>query len=454
MRVSTRPRLGVWQLAWPAVLTNLLQSTVGLVDTKAVGTLGSSAVAAATAGHRMQFLLQALLLAASTGTTALVARAWGGNDREEAGRVMIASLALALGLAVVMGVLGLALAAPFAIGFGLADEPARLATTYIRWISAFNPTFAIGFVILAGLRAVGDTRTPLVVGASANVVNVILLYLFVYGGFGFPKLGIAGAALAGGLAFATSSAISAWLWLRGKLAFAPRFSDALQRERVRRLAAVGYPTALEQLVFQSGFIAFTFLMARHGTAALAAYGIGVQILSLSFVVGFGFSIASSTLVGQHLGARDPARATQSGWRALRYAVGSMSVLSVLIIALARPIARAMISDPEVVRLTVAFIYTLGVAQPLMAVDFALSGALRGAGDTRFPLITTFASLILGRVLLAAIFTWRGLPVEWIYGALLADYVIKATFMISRFRSGRWQLALEERGNSVEPAEAA
>jgi putative MATE family efflux protein len=451
---STRPRLGVWQLAWPAVVTNLLQSTVGLVDTKAVGTLGSSAVAAATAGHRMQFLLQALLLAASTGTTALVARAWGGNDREEAGRVMIASLALALGIALVMGSLGLALAQPFAIGFGLADEPARLAATYIRWISVFNPALAVGFVILAGLRAVGDTRTPLLIGAIANIVNVFLLYLFVYGGLGCPRLGIAGAALSGGLAFTTASALSVALWLRGRLAFAPRFAGALQRERVRRLVAVGYPTALEQLVFQSGFIAFTFLMARHGTAALAAYGIGVQILSLSFVVGFGFSIASSTLVGQHLGARDPQRATQSGWRALRYAVGSMSVLSVLIIALARPIARAMIDDAEVVRLTVAFIYTLGVAQPLMAVDFALSGALRGAGDTRFPLVTTFASLILGRVLLAALFTWRGLPVEWIYGALLADYVIKASFMISRFRSGRWQGALEDRADSIEPAEAA
>jgi Na+-driven multidrug efflux pump len=196
------------------------------------------------------------------------------------------------------------------------------------------------------------------------------------------------------------------------------------------------------------------MMTRYGTAALAAYGIGVQILSLSFVVGFGFSIASSTLVGQHLGARDPARATQSGWRALRYAVGSMSVLSVLIIALAKPIARAMISDPEVVRLTVAFIYTLGVAQPLMAVDFALSGALRGAGDTRFPLLTTFASLIGGRVLLAAFFAWRGMRVEWIYGALLADYVIKATFMITRFRSGRWQVALAHHSDSVEPAEAA
>jgi putative MATE family efflux protein len=451
---ASNPRLGVWALAWPAVVTNLLQSTVGLVDTKAVGTLGSPAVAAATAGHRMQFLLQALLMAASAGTTALVARAWGANDREEAGRVMIASLALGLGIAVVMGVLGLAIAEPFAVAFGLAEEPARLATIYIRWISVFNPTLAVGFLILSGLRAVGDMRTPLLIGATVNAVNVLLLYLFVYGGFGCPKLGIAGAALAGSLAFATASALSGGMWLRGLLAFRPRFAGALERARLRRLIAVGYPAALEQLVFQSGFIAFTFLMARHGTAALAAYGIGVQILSLSFVVGFGFSIAASTLVGQHLGARDPARATVSGWRAMRLAVASMSALSVLIIALAEPIARTMIADNEVVRLTVAFIYCLGVAQPLMAIDFALSGALRGAGDTRFPLFSTFASLIGGRVLLAALFTWLGLRVEWIYGALLADYIIKATLVTARFRSGRWKSALDDRAPSSAPAEAA
>jgi putative MATE family efflux protein len=444
----------VWQLAWPAVVMNLLQSTVGLVDTKAVGTLGSAAVAAATAGHRMQFLLQSLLIAASAGTTALVARAWGANDRDEAGRVMIASLTLGLGIALVMAVVGLLIAEPFAVAFGLADEPARLAATYIRWISVFNPALAAGFVLLAGLRAVGDTRTPLLVGATANVVNVLMLYLFVYGGLGFPKLGIAGAALSGGVAFTTASALSGGLWLRGWLAFAPRFAGALDRARVRRLIAVGYPAALEQLVFQGGFIAFTFMMARYGTAALAAYGIGVQILSLSFVVGFGFSIAASTLVGQHLGARDPVRATASGWRAMRFAVGSMSVLSIVIIALAEPIARTMIDDPEVVRLTVAFIYTLGVAQPLMAVDFALSGALRGAGDTRFPLLTTFASLIGGRVLLATLFAWLGLRVEWIYGALLADYVIKATLMIARFRSGRWQTVLKDPAESDPAAQAA
>jgi len=440
---SSRPGAGVWQLAWPAVITNLLQSTVGLVDTKAVGSLGPASMAASTAGHRLQFLLQALLLATSAGTTALVARAWGGGDREEAARVVGASLIVGAAIAAVMTIVGIVSAEPFAIAFGLDAEPARLAAIYIRWMSAFNLVFAISFVIGAGLRATGDMRTPLWVGALSNAVNVLALYMFVYGGFGAPKLGIAGAALSGGIAFAAGLAFGLALWLRRKLELQPVWTELLDRARLSRLLRVGYPAALEQLVFQGGFVVFTFLLASYGTMALAAYGIGVQILSLSFVVGFGFSIASSTLVGQHMGARDPRRAAASGWRAMRYAVVSMSVLSVLIVALARPIAETMISDPEVVRLTVAFIYILGAMQPLMAIDFALSGALRGAGDTRFPLFTTFVSLICGRVLLALAFKHWGFAVEWLYGALIADYIIKASLQSWRFRSGRWQHALAD-----------
>jgi putative MATE family efflux protein len=438
-------RMGVWQLAWPAVLTNLLQSTVGLVDIKVVGTLGAPAVAAATAGHRLFFVLQAVLMAVSAGTTALVARAYGAGDEDEAARVVSNSLVLACAIALVMGAAGELAAEPFATMFGLTGAPHALAITYIRWISGFTPVFAVGFVIGTGLRAAGDTRTPLLIGAISNVANIFFLYLLVYGGFGFPKIGIAGAALAGGLAFTVSAVVALWLWRSDRMLIRPVHGGPLLGERTRRLFEIGYPAALEQLVVQSGFIAFTFIIARFfGTPALAAYGIGVQILSLSFVVGFGFSIAASTLVGQHLGAGEPERAAHSGWRAMALAIGSLSVLSVLITSLARPIAEAMIGDPEVVRLTVAFIYTLGAAQPLMAIEFALGGALRGAGDTRFPLLTTFTGLIVGRVLIASLFTWQHYPVEWIYGALLADYVLKAILLITRFRSNRWQHMLDAR----------
>jgi putative MATE family efflux protein len=439
---ETGVRPDVWTLAWPAVLTNLLQSSVGIIDIKVVGSLGASAVAAATAGHRLFFVLMAVLMAVSVGATALVARAIGAGQRDEAGRVVSNSLALAMLLAVATGAFGLLLAEPFAWLFGLDGEARALAITYIRWISGFTPAFAIGFVISSGLRAAGDTWTPLWFGAISNVANVFFLYVLVYGGFGFPRIGIAGAALAGGLAFTLTAAVTLWLWHGRRLVLEPVAGASLDRERTRMLVRIGLPAAIEQFVVQGGFIAFTTLIARfYGTRPLAAYGIGVQILSTSFVIGFGFSIAASTLVGQHLGAGSPERAAQSGWRATVLAMAAMSVLAVIIVTLARPIARLMISDEEVVDLTVSFIHWLGIAQPLMAIQFALAGALRGAGDTRFPLVATLAGLIGGRVALACVFTWLRMPVEWIYGALLADYVIQSSLLALRFRGGRWQRVL-------------
>lgn len=446
-KIAVAPaRASVWQLAWPSVITNLLQASVGLTDVKVVGSLGASAVAAATTGHRLFFALQAVLMGVSVGTTALVARAWGAGDRNEASQVLRSSLRLGLSLAVGMSLLGVVFAELFAGLFGLPDDARELAATYMRWISGFTCVFAIGMVFFAALRGAGEMRTPLWTGAITNLLNILFLYALVYGGLGFPKVGIRGAALAGGLAFSTAALLLTVLWRSGRLCLPLLDADGKQRERVRALLRVGMPAAAEQLVVQGGFIAFTFIVARYfGTHALAAYGIGVQILSVSFVIGFGFSIAASTLVGQHLGARDPAAAAHSGWRAMRLAITSMSVLAIVIVSCAEQIARAMLDDPEVVRLTTVFIQLLGAAQPLMAIDYALSGALRGAGDARFPLFSTFAGLICGRVLLAAIFTLAQRPVEWIYAALLADYAIKALLLIARFRSERWRGALSAQG---------
>jgi putative MATE family efflux protein len=435
-------RASVWQLAWPSVITNLLNSTVGLTDVKVVGSLGASAVAAATTGHRLFFALQAVLMGLSVGTTALIARAWGAGERAEAAQLLRSSLSLAAGIASGMTLLGVLSAGTFAAAFGLPEDARDLAATYMRWISVFTCVFAVGMMFFAALRGAGEMRTPLWTGAVTNLLNVLFLYLLVYGGWGFPKVGIRGAALAGGLAFSTAALLLLGLWRSGRLAIPMATPDAHQRERMRALLRVGMPAAAEQLVVQGGFIAFTFIVARYyGTHALAAYGIGVQILSLSFVIGFGFSIAASTLVGQHLGAGEPAAAAQSGWRAMRLAVVSMSALALVIMTFAEQIARAMLDESEVVRLTAVFIRFLGAAQPLMAIDFALSGALRGAGDTRFPLLSTFSGLICGRVLLAALFTLAHRPIEWIYAALLADYAIKSVMLVVRFRSGRWRSAI-------------
>jgi len=429
---------GVWRLAWPAVLTNLLHSTVGFVDIKIVGALGAPAVAAVTTGNRLLFAFQAVLMAVGAGTTALVARAWGAGDRAEANRVTVASVVVCAASALVATVPAALFADEIARAFRLGDEAVAMAGVFMRWLACFFAPFSVMFMIGTALRAAGDTRTPLWIGAATAAVNIPLVYGLVGGHFGLPALGILGAALANGLSMCLSALLFAGLWLRGRLRLGWRSGRALEGHRLRRMLAIGYPAALEQVFWQGGFIGFLWIVSFYGTAPYAAYGIGVSILAFSFVVGFGFSIAAGTLVGQHLGAGDPEGAMRSGWRALLLSVCAMATLSACIMLGARSLARFMIDDPEVVDLTVFFMYVLGAVQPLMAVEFALGGALRGAGDTRFPLFAVLAGLVFVRIGLALLFVHLGLSVEWVFCALIADYVVKASLLTWRFASGRWK----------------
>jgi putative MATE family efflux protein len=429
---------GIFRLAWPAVLGNLLMSLVGIVQIKIVGSLGAEAVAAVTTGHRIFFITQGITMALSVGTTAMVARAWGAGDREEAGRVSRASVIISLFMSVGLALPCLVFAEQMVGVFELDADTLDAAADFLRVISLFNVGFAIVMVLSAAIRAAGDTITPLWIGAITNVVNVFLVYGMVFGRFGLPELGVVGAALAAGLSFTVGTVIVLFMWLRGWLLVGKGAGPALSRERVGQLIRIGIPAGIEQLIFQVGFIAFLYIVSFYGTAPYAAYGIGVQLLSLSFVVGFGFSIAASTHVGQRLGAKDPNGATYSGWRATWLSIASMTVIGAVIILTAEYTASLMIDDPEVVRLTVVFIYILGAVQPMMAIEAALGGALRGAGDTRFPMLVTLIGLVLVRGSVAAIGAYLGLAVEWIFAALIADYIVKAAMLVLRFRSDRWK----------------
>ncbi len=436
---ALRPEIpGILRLAWPAVASNLAYSMVGLVDIKIVASLGSSAVAAVTTGHRIFWVLQAVMIAITAGTTALVARAWGAKNKDEAERVTRASLWLCMGVAGAMTLPAFFFADQLAGIFELDDATVADAASFIRVMSLFNVAFAISMVIGSALRAAGDTLTPLWIGLGTNVVNVFLVYGLVFGQFGLPAMGVRGAALATGLSLLSGSMVSLGLWWGGKLRIPRGSGVALTRQRVRQVIRIGYPAGLEQAAMQVGFMVFLWIVSLYGTAPYAAYGIGVQILSFSFVVGIGFNIAASTHVGQKLGAGDPEGAEHSGWRAMRLAVLTMAILSGLIVMTAESIASFIIDDPEVVRLTVVFIYVLGAAQPLMAIDFTLGGALRGAGDTRFPLITTIAGLVVVRGCVAGLLALLDFGVEWVFCALLFDYCVKSSLMSWRFRRRAWQ----------------
>jgi putative MATE family efflux protein len=439
--VARARQRGVWALAWPTMTTFALQSLVGLVDFLIVKELGTQAIAAVGVAHQFHFATFAVLSAVTTGTVALVARATGAGRLDEADRV--------LRLSTILGALaGLALLAllPFThaivAAFGVEEPVVAAGGSYLRILLAFSLPLSFSVVLSSALRGAGDVRTPLVVGALVNVVNVVLNYGLVYGKLGLPRLGTDGSALGSGLALTAGAAVYAWLWHQNVLAI-PRQSwlRGLGRPDALRILRIGLPTALEQSAWQGGLWLFLKLVAGFGTEPVSAYIIGVRILSFSFVPGIGFSTAASTLVGQHLGAAEPELAARSGWRASALAMGVMGAAGLAIVAVAPWVAGWFdATGSRTVELTIAFIYILGAAQPLMAVEFALGGALRGAGDTRFPLVAILTGLFVFRLGGAFTTAKLGGEVVAVWSCLLADYLVKAALLAARFARGRWKHA--------------
>jgi putative MATE family efflux protein len=430
----------IWSLSWPAIATFGLESLVGLVDIVMVGRLGAAPVAGVGVGTQVYYAVNVVMAAVSTGAVALVARHMGAGEKDQAEDALLQSLLVAGFLSSLLAAVVFVIAASLIGAFGLEALVASEGTAYVRFIMLGVPSTALFAVVGAGLRGAGDMRTPLVLGAIVNTLNVVGNYLLIFGKFGFPQMGVRGAALASGIAL-TVGMLLALIHLNRRASVLRLHPTrvALNLPMVKRVLAVGTPTGVEQLLMQVGFMLYLAIAALYGTAAVAAYIIGVRILALSFLPGFGFSAAASTIVGQQLGAKQPDEAQRSGWETTRLAVFFMSSAGLLIFVGARPIATLFVGDEGVIEEAVRFIRILAVAQPLMAADFTLGGALRGAGDTRFPLWTVivgFYGARLGWAWLAA--KTLGLSVMWVWLALLGDYFVRAVLKGWRFRSGAWK----------------
>ena len=434
--------LSVWGLAWPPIVGNLLFASVGVISIKAVGTLGAEAVAAVGTGQRMVWVFQALLMAVMTGTTALVARAVGSKNMIEAAHVTRLAIGVSIALSLITTLVIVLFAEKFIGIFGLDPVAQELAVTYLTISILFIPFMAIGMVIGAALRAAGDVKTPMYIGIFTNIIAIYLLLGLVNGQYGMPKLGIIGAALAMGISFTIGAAIQLYLWLANKLVVPLGKAGAFTKERLRQLITISYPAGIESFVFQFGMLSFFWIVAMYGTEEVAAYNIGVNILMLSFILGNGFSVAAATLSGQFLGASDPVAAYKSGYQAAGMTMLAMSLSGLLLAFFAEPIAWFFIQDEEVVKFAVIFVWIFAMAQPFMALEFSLGSTLRGAGDTRSPLVITIIGLLVIRVPIAFLLYYLEMPVQWIFATLIIDYFVKGILLITRYRSKRWMKVLK------------
>ena len=436
-------RTSVFQLAWPVMIANLLQTLTTTVDVIMVGSLGAEAPAAVAAvgfGGQFIFLFFSVMISVSAGTIALVARTIGANNLDEADHILKQSLVLGALLSIPLTLFGLAFAEPMLAMFGAEADVVQLGGAYIRIISLVVFFQFIGFLGYAALRGAGDTVTPLWIGVLVNVVNFAINVNLIFGNAYVPRLGVPGAAIGTSISYAVGAVLLIVILIRGKHRLKLHLrGEWVDMETVRRIFRIGWPAALEQILLQVAFLVWVGMVVVFGTEILAAHQIGLRIQSFAFMPGFGFAIAATALVGQNLGARNPDDAEKSGWEAAKFSVAVMSVIALGIFIFAEPIAQVFIRDPVVVVYSVTFIRIHAISIPAVGMFFAIDGALRGAGDTRFPLVTSLSGIYLVRLPLSLVFGFvLGLGIVGVWIPLVIEYWYRAAVISDHFRRGKWR----------------
>jgi putative MATE family efflux protein len=438
---TRRLHRAVWMLAWPSVLTMMLQTANSFTDRFFVGSLGSDAMAAAGLGGQLMFTLFSVGMSVGVGTTALVARFTGAEELEEATMAANQSVWIAGLAAVACMFIMMPLRAPLVHTLGVDSLAGALCVRYLTVTIMGVPSLFLMLILGGVFRGIGDTVTPLFVMIGVNLIHLGGDYILIFGHFGLPKMGLTG----GAVALTTSQFVGAALYLfflrRSPVRGLLKASNRLEWTWARRILDIGWPAALQNLSRNLSMLTFTSILARtpEATAAVAALTIGLTSESVAFMPGFGFSTAASTLTGQNLGAGNPERAERAAWAALTQGLVTMTFMGCVFYNFAPFLASIFTHDPAVSHLAIAYLRTMALSEPLLAVGMILSGALNGAGETRG---TAWAGVIsmwgvrLPAAYWLAVVLHHGTIGAW--WGMAASTALGGILVLGLFRMGKWK----------------
>ena len=430
-------------MAWPAILESFFTAFAGLVDSLMVSSLGSYAVAAVGLTTQPKFLGLALFVAANVSISALVARRKGEGKREDANRIFATFLVFVLVMAVLLSVLLVVCADPIIRFCGSEELTHDSAVLYFRIIMGGMIFNCIQMGVNAAQRGAGNTRITMRTNLVSNLVNIIANYLLIQGHFGFPALGIRGAALATVLGTVVSSIMSVLsVWKQDNFVSIPYIFEQKLRpawESLKGIVKVGYSVFAEQVLMRVGFMMTAIMAARQGTAAMAAHQVGMNIMGLSFSFGDGLQATAVALIGYSLGARQPEKARDYG-KTCRMIGGVISVVLAFVYFFGARLLMCMFfpKEPEIVEIGVSIMHVIIFVVILQISQVIYMGCLRGAGDTLYTAIASTISVTLVRTFGSYLFGYvLHMGITGIWFGVIADQLSRFLFASLRFKQGKW-----------------
>lgn len=407
-----------------------------ITDLIMVGRISAFAVAAVGLGLQSLMFIFAILTVLHVGTSALLSRFVGAGNMKRASLGLSTLLGFAFIVSLPLGVLWYFLSAKVYVWFGTAAEVVTLGAEYVQMLSFMMPFVFMKLVFVAALNSAGDTKTPMNIKMVSIALNVVLNYLFIFGNHGFPELGVMGAAVGTVIVNCLEFLVYLYLYLRKKTPFIPLWYYS--KFLLGRALKVGMPASIERTLTFGSFMLFTVIIAQYGTEVLAGYQIGLRVEGLAFMPGIGFTIAAMVLMGQGLGAKNPEQSKKDVLLVLKYTVGFMFFLSFFMIFIPEKIVWFFTDDTQTIEEASLYLRIVGFSQIPLAFNFVLSGALRGAGDTKQTLKINLISLWFIRIVPAFLLSWYFENILFVYLAMISDTFVKAIWLWIVFDKGEWK----------------
>lgn len=433
-------RKDIMRLAWPSVLELVLSSLSGMVDMIMVGRLSYEAIAAVGLTNQPKFLILSAFIALNVGSTAMIARFKGMDDRKSANIVLRQSLIMTFFLSLVLSIVGVVLTPQMVNMMGAEPDTFDMAVSYLRIQMMGVATQTMTLAMTAALRGAGNTKASMVINVLSNVVNITFNSLLIYGAWGIPAMGVAGASIATVIGQAVGCLVGFGIVFRGNQyvflnsgqSWKPDFS------MIKRMLKVGGPAMLEQVVMRIGLLTYTRVVTGLGTVAYATHQIAMNLLSLSFMNGQAFGIAATTLVGQSLGRKEPEDAWHYTAEARRLATVISVMLTLGLFFFGKQLMSLYTDEVAVITSGIVILQIIAFVQPFQGSFQIIAGALRGAGDTRVVAIMMAISIMVIRPIMAHVMVnqlgW-GLVGAWI--PVFVDQFLRYALALWRFKSGKW-----------------
>ncbi|GAA0116546.1 MATE family efflux transporter [Clostridium senegalense] len=422
-------------LAIPVVIENILQTFLGTVDTYFAGRINDSAIAAIGVTNLIVNVFITFFTAISIGTSAILARNFGKKDFDKVNSVIKQSIILGAIIGLIIGLINFIFYKQILMISGVSDKVLSYATPYYIIVVVPSVVLSLSLILSSCLRATKDTKTPMIATGIANILNVLLNFIFINVG-----MGIVGIALATTVSRIMNVVILIVKLKKNKNGVNIQLKKwSIEKETIKSIVKIGIPAGIEKLIMRLGQIVYNGMIISIGISAYVAHNVAGNIESYSYIPAMGFGVATTTLIGITLGENNVKKSNEMVFVSYVMTTILMVSIGIIFFIFAPQLASIFTNTKEVQEMVIRVLRLIALFQPFAAITQIFTSALQGAGDTKFPMYSTLIGIWGLRVGIGYLFgVSLGFGLVGVWMAYVIDITIRGILLLKRFLNGKWK----------------